>query len=728
MALGNHNNVEYQLYSDRQGWVTIPEPINYEEGNGNIYERDEESKGIMQVKSNQLELHGEAFPFLLKHNFMDGLDDVKIVRRSKDRNRLDERWRVDWEAYLDTGELQFDEKRNVVKTKFAQGGLANLIDTRKNEEYDLINTESVDGKNLRLLQTNRCLLPSRKIFLRSRFEAVDGYFIKSTNSNSNRNEFIPVPFNIDYNSDQDNLQSVVEFEMDEKTIGGTKFPGNGREGNILLQRSTTNKVLNLKGQIKFSLDGAQSLERIKIYIVRYGTGEDPRLPVKEYITLYNEARSKGQTVEYTFDNYELRVEKDESIAIVVGIFAQGKVHLTFEETELIVEEDSVFPPTSCRVVSAFNLFDRLLGQITGELGRFRSDLFTTGKLKDDLLTVGWWIRNFPDVINQGTDEERRIQFKTSFKQAFEAFEAQMPLCWFIEVENNKEYLRIEELNYAQQNNVTIRYGKTTFNVDGTTNFDYIEPQEVTRRILPENYYSSIEIGSNKGGDGYEEVFGLQSFSGKAQFETINKRKESPYVKLAEYSFGDVDIEIPRRKQYSDYPETDTKYDDVISVIKGKFLGRRYTVKQWEDIYEQVPLNVYDPDTAYNLELTPAQLLLNHGYNIMPGLIHRPGSSVRWISSNCNSSLITKKAGEDPLQEDGTIAHTRFGNPRIRPRTVDFTLKVDQDVEDQINGFTNGIPNWYGLVAVKIEGAIEYFRIIKTDTNKEGTHKLVEASL
>jgi hypothetical protein len=79
-----------------------------------------------------------------------------------------------------------------------------------------------------------------------------------------------------------------------------------------------------------------------------------------------------------------------------------------------------------------------------------------------------------------------------------------------------------------------------------------------------------------------------------------------------------------------------------------------------------------------------------------------------------------------LREDSPIPHSRLDAPKIRPVSVDFDLEVSDELEELIVSDTDGIPNWFGTVAVDTGDGIEYFRLVKVDTNKEGKHKLVEA--
>ena len=94
-------------------------------------------------------------------------------------------------------------------------------------------------------------------------------------------------------------------------------------------------------------------------------------------------------------------------------------------------------------------------------------------------------------------------------------------------------------------------------------------------------------------------------------------------------------------------------------------------------------------------------------------------------------MITKpKDRTFEIQEDGLINHSWLRNPTIIPEQDSFTLEVTLEIERQITGTTlidgEEVPNWFGLIAYKKNGRISYGRLAKVDTNKEGSHEIIQA--
>ena len=716
MGLGRSNYVEYTLISKSQGKVNIPEPINFDEGNGNIYERDKDSKGFLKTKSNSLEYHGAAYDFLTRQFVTRGVaEDVIQQKRVKSDDRLDERWKTVSRIYLDLGSATFDDKRRTVKTKTVQGGLYKMLDSSLDDEIDIVPNFSLEGKSIPSLRTENISLTGREIFLRSVLSVEDGVQISAVVSGTEGLIARSIPFKVDINSDQDNITAPIGDQLSAANGNYANLSAD-KSGNCFFTASETDKVIVLNGNVKVTLiDGDFGIMSMDLVI--YEGGSD---------LLYNESRrvnlvppkspTLGTTMEYSFDDFEIVVKKGDSIAIGLLSDTDDGIRYQVSDTYLTITEDSFYKATNCRSITEFNLIERLLAKLTGQENLLKSDYL---EKSNRLLTQGFWIRGFPDVIAEGSDEERKIQFTVSLKSIFEHLEAMEPIAWWTEWEGNREVLRIEPLKYTQQNFVGIRYGEIA------DKFRYIKASNVKRTNLSDNFYSKVEIGSSIGGDGYEEVFGLQSVCGKASFKTINPTT-SVYQRLSPFRLGDVDVEIPRRKQFEDFPETDTQYDSDIMVLSCKKVNGRYYLKSWSDDYVERPTNIYRPDSAFNLDLTPARLLLKHSFTINIGLYHYPVESLRFLSSNCNSSFTSKKANEEALREDANIPHSRLEKPGIRPKSVDFNLPVDLRLESQITGYNGSVPNWFGLVAVQTDFGIEYMRLVKVDTNKEGTHKLVEA--
>ncbi|HET8736443.1 MAG TPA: hypothetical protein VFM69_07580, partial [Pricia sp.] len=99
----------------------------------------------------------------------------------------------------------------------------------------------------------------------------------------------------------------------------------------------------------------------------------------------------------------------------------------------------------------------------------------------------------------------------------------------------------------------------------------------------------------------------------------------------------------------------------------------------------------------------------------------------WISSNCNSDLITKEAGKNELAENGFVTNKDLGVPFIDGRLLKFDGKVYQSMIDEIEGYNmidgERIPNWFGLFEVMVQGRLMYGRLSSSNIKGEGKHEI-----
>ena len=180
------------------------------------------------------------------------------------------------------------------------------------------------------------------------------------------------------------------------------------------------------------------------------------------------------------------------------------------------------------------LGERLVARITGQTDAFYSSTMESeGIWESHLVTQGFWARNFPDIIQEGTDEERKIQFSTSLDDFLAHLYAIRPIAWWVETVGNKERMRVELLTYTQQNFIGIKYADVFEDEYGKKTTNYIQPSsKIKRKTLKDNFYKTIILGSDLGGDNYEEVSGLQSISGRASWSTVNNKSEAEYEYLS----------------------------------------------------------------------------------------------------------------------------------------------------------------------------------------------------
>lgn len=721
------NDTEYYLSSKSRARTRIPEPINHDEGNRNIYERDKDSKGFLTTKTNDLEFTGEGAEFLINQFYTKGVaEDVLMEREIKSDDRVDERWRSTIPVYLGMKELEYTEKvggSNVAKTKAVEGGLKKLIDARKDDEIDLKTTVDSFGNTIPTLQTENILLESRQIFLRSVLSVEDGTEIGVLNSGDNLNARA-IPFQVDINSDRSNIDNALGDKL-AAVSGNYANLGLDVFGNCFLTDSDTDKKLTINGKVKVTLIDGGSFGTMKMDLNIYSDGRDFIYDSDRSIPLVAaKPVTLGNTMEFTFNDFEVDLIKGDSLAVAM-LSTENGIRYEVSETEITITEDSLFPATNCKCLTYKQVINRLLHIITGTDNLLVSDLLTTGELSTDLLTNGFYIREFPDIINEGTDEERKIQFNVSLQQVFDHIEALLPKAWWVENVGNQEKLFLEPYSYTQRNEVTIKFGEE----DSSGRTVYVEASDIKRKAEGKLFFGKVELGSEKGGDDYEEVEGLRSINGKATYATINKNSEEVYSKLSPFRLGDIDIELPRRKPYSLYPEEDTRYDSDIMCIRAKKIGNQYYLKRWQDTFSQVPTGLYRPDSAYNLDITPAQLLVySHSSNIATAVYHYPNEKIIFSSSNCNSAYSSKRIGQDLIKEDEPISNSRLDVPTIKPVTIECTAQITQAIEDKITGKTDGVYNWFGRMALKTGTEIEYVRLMKADPNKEGKLKVIESYL
>ncbi len=743
--LDNSNFVEYRLSSVSFGEKVIQEPINFDEGNQNIYQRDGESKGFLTKKSNTLEFHNDGYEFLLKQVGSRGIaEDVVMTKWIKDETRLDQRWRIATVNYLDLTTLEFDQSKTgkgIAKCNADVGGLKKIIDSKLNDKIDLTLTTGSDLITLPPLETKQCDLPGRRIFLRSRIEASEGQqFVVPPSPGATARA---IPLDVPVSSDE-NVSPVFVYSVLSTSNNNWTSLAQGNEASLFYLLADRERFLTFNGRVELvvSPDNNNILigsNKNELALVKYFNEEGGNeFTYKTHYPLANGTIATGsgdigKSFSFEFNDYPVEVLPGESLAL--GILCTNGYPILFDVVDTYIEitEDSSFPASVTRALTYKQIINRLLYHITGSDNLLVSELLTegeTGGLHEDLVASGFWIRQFPDIVKEGTDEERRIQYQTSLEEVFKHINVKEPMAWWVEEIGNQEYLRVESLKYTQQNFLGVQFANTGRDLaTGTETLIYTEASDVIRTVLKDNFYSTIEIGSNKGGDGYEEVAGLLSIGGKSTFSTINKNSSSQYKALSPYRLSDIDVELPRRKPYQLYEDTDTRYDSDLIVLDCKInAAGNYELKKWQDVYESAPTGIYDPDSAYNLEHTPARFILKHGFIINSGLYQYPAKSLIFESGNGNSRFASKKVGEQILREDGSIPHSMLEPPRIKPFLVKCTVQVTQEIEDSILGKQNGIDNWFGLTAVKIRDQIVYFRLIKTDANKEGKHELVEANI
>jgi hypothetical protein len=444
----------------------------------------------------------------------------------------------------------------------------------------------------------------------------------------------------------------------------------------------------------------------------------------------------GQLVQTTH-NEDIVLNSGDSLAVVFrtemvfgGDPFQAKgfmnTYVDVLKSQLIVQDNTRYEDliTESKCIKPLVFFDRLVAKITGKSGLVKSSIFeqkpdgSDGDYEFMVLDNGLWARGFPDVYQDSSEEDQRIQLTSSFKEAFESFNYLEPLCWFTEIVGSTEYIRIEKATYTQQNFIGIKLG----------NVDKIEYEGSAV-----DYFSKVEIG-HKNTLEYEGLNGLDETNGKSEFSTfITNNKPSIYTATSTFRPDPTAYELTRRFLFTLYPKEDTKRDNDIFIHDAKVLTSGViTHKVWQDRFDTKPIGIYDADSSWNLWLSPMnRLYYGHSYSVQRGLYHYPNKKITFNSSNSNQNLVTQNNGI-VLSESGSLTISSLPLARVEATKINFTFKMTQTIDNMFKGQTdvNGknVLNYFGLIEYIERGIKKYGRLVKLESSEEANITLIKARL
>jgi hypothetical protein len=754
------DRVYYELQNSNVGNLPVPSDdiIGWNEDDKE-YARNDDYEGIFAKFSNALRFKGAAKDWI--NNAIYQLDINAKLRLVK--NALDNQmqWQRSYEGFLSVRTWEY--KDNVVSMKFESGGLENTLKTRRKDKVELERTETFTGKAIPELELKQLNLPGRRIFLNTTFKTDnvnnEAKATVQSNDGDEVHKTVGIPLQI-LGSSHDLSNSVI------MNTTGNEFGGSTGMMFYALNDRTRLMDINLDFDFDAYFQQYENVQwcRYQVCLTIYENGAN--YDIKERRVIY-ELRSSGEGVTSNLVNggtslnnlpsnhdfaypsftipiagsYNTQIEllEGESLALEcylnadlyvdnnagVRCFAQNIV------SNLKIEEDSYYEPTLTNGILAYELLERLVEIMTGDKSNFKSDYYgrvdrgypVDGPGAYTFFAHGHWIRQFT------SEDELYKPFATSFLDAFESLEVLHNVGLGIERIGFKERIIVEDSKYFNNNNVTIRLGKE---VNGV--FEYLQVKNVERKVAEDYYYSSITIGSDKGGD-YEEIMGLQETNTQANFTTIIEGATNEYKKTAKYRWDPYGEEIIRRRNKITAPTTDQSGDLDIWAhdVKPSATGI-FELKTWQDVLEVEPIGMFDPDSSYNFLWSPVQLLLKHGYKLRAGLNKYPLDSIIFGSSTGKSQVTIQAIGQPAYAENGNVPNIDLEPARDVPREVKFEFKVDRELIKKIEGYTilpNGqkIPNIYGKIEFMNEfGELEKGKIISLKPNGKGQFTLIQSAI
>lgn len=738
------NRVRYTLQSTGFNSITIPEPIGWK-SDEKEFSRNKKYHGVFTKFSNNLKFIHSAAEFIDFIRSVKGIEaEIRMIRDEKHPST--DKWVRTYDGYLDMSTYKKEEGK--VSLKFNASGLEKALKNRESEKVEIERTETIDGEPIDELQTNILHLDGRRVFLKSVFDITnaENTATMSTETIGNtRGQTVGIPLHV-LNKSHEEVQNVIP----NTRIGDNNhaITANGTTANMFFAVSQRNRTLNIKFDLDF--DCKITYDDINFYnfyvvLTIYKNGNNYNVKENNVLLHFNNDSHGHNSTKSYYVSYDETIDilEGESVALQFHHSMDGKnFHSAHFDSNcfnivcpLTIEENSYFEPSNTKVIMAHELAERLILINTNRndafyseaLGRtdigYESDGVNSGAFTG--FAHGHWVRGFdklplPEPETSSTPEvvNKYKAFTTSFKDFMQNQSVTWNLGMGIEKIGFKEIVRIEKLEHFYNNNVTIKLPN--------------QVKKVKRSEANKNYYSSIEVGFSKGGE-YEEAMGLDEYNAQSTFTTFISSLKQVYKIISKYRFDSYGVEFARRTPKTNNNTEDTRYDTNIFGfdVKRRF-SDDYSLRKWQDDFAQQPTGVFSPETAFNLRMSPLNMLFRHGWKISAGLTKYLTKYIRYSSSTANSALTTQLIGQNEYTENGNVINSELERARFVPEWIEFEHVVDFNIMQQVEGTTviagKKIYNFYGLVEFTNENNnIEKGYLFSLKPNGSGKWKLLKAN-
>lgn len=609
-----------------------------------------------------------------------------------------------------TGTHDFSEykaNKTEVKVPFKSGGLNALLKSQLREKFEIERLESIKGDVIDEVEKKLVALTSRKIFLISQFNVKESNNeVKSSvesNAGGTRGETVGIPVQ-PFSKSHEQAQFVIPNSNGSESKGISTM--------MFFLDADRQRALNLNLSVSFDAFVQQhenvQWARYKICLTTYQNGSN--FDLKDRIVLSDLSDNSEYPNQLFGDDYDyplpqftvpmsasydgtIVLEQGESLALEcflksdmyvdnnagVRVYAQNIV------SSLVIEEDSFFDDSQTEAVLFKDIGEKLMQIITGDKNRYYSEYFTNGDFSKLALTLGFWIRKFYyEIVIEDDIETSKYAMELSLDNFLNTSNVLCNTGYSIEIMNGVETLIHENLEYFFQDAIAIDLPNQV------TDLEYKSAKEFCN--------SSTLFGYKKGGE-YDEAMGLDEYNVRSGFTLPITRVDTTYKKESDARGDAYAQEFARRKPKENYPTTDTAYDKDLHLLDLKDgLGLALEERVWQDDFEEAPKNVYSPETATNLRLTPSQIEKRHQWFYGNCLFKQQDEKVRYANGDGNKSLITKEIGGTARGEKDNLDISALAKPKFIPLWAEFEHPVDYYVNEQLNGKTNvngrDIPNVY----------------------------------
>jgi len=716
-----YNEVQYILRNPQLGRIVLNyEPINWDDSKReNI--RSQDNWGVFTKLSEENEFVKDGYNFIKNIKETQGTEATCTINRQI-RPYYDGNWQTDYFGYLDF--KTYSESNERLKIKIKTGGLQSLIENQWDEEFELERETDINGNDIEPIGEPGDDNPvnykamnwsGRRILTRSKLSDDENYIINFEPSFVQEAHKV-LPLQIDYTKfDRAYAQNFPQ----------TKDGNDNFELGMFFYRAknTTDVEINIDCNMKvdFYNDTSQdtpelSFFTISLYKMKINNDDVSNISFVETIDVFfapNPAYNGGLTpdddlIQGNTFNYQYQgvvsLESDEVLSLTGTCFF-AELNFTEVDNKVLINENTYFDPTfHLKALKPIDYFRRLTEIITGNIQNFKSDWFEDENndevMANGIMMTGMHLRNNPDAVH-----------KASLKKVF-SLSAFKKLGWGIETINGREVLRVEPIEYF---------------LDKTNKIDIGKVDELTQKVEPKYLYKSLGFGNPDAGQ-YEQSIGNTEYNTFNTYFTPLKTAENKYNAETEIRHDLVAAEIERRKQWNETVDEDEEFDDdifIFDVKKENYNGNLntdyiYQPRSWEDDFAQEPEQIYDPESAGNLRLTPFRCLIRHSNFFTSGMEYYQNQKVGYKSTQGQADVII-----DGLNEKGEKTINELANPFFTAEMYEFEKPLTFGIKNILNSKTNNKSNLYFIVKFVYRNEVKEGFLINVTENNNSKWKLLK---
>lgn len=615
-----------------------------------------------------------------------------------------DKFKIAYVFELDLSTYKYEE--NFVSCDINEASFTSKLKNRDDIKVNLSKQESIDGVALPFNATKpiylhqRAILQTSTLVLNEGTKRVDDY---DSPIDSRKGFSLPI------NKGAADLQNITDQTQPQQDTVGSIF-WNPLEDAV----PGTLRTVRITGSISAYVDSGVTDTQDKLWqiaIRRFPDNTFTSITSDTILWQWQGQLENAPPIDFTFDASLFNVTTEEVLSLVFTENTQsfaGGFQVVFTGIDCLIEVLDNFDSTIAQGYLLHEAAQRITEVITDAPGAFKSNLLgrtdlgynEDGRASLQSLHSGKQIRQFPSTHPS-----------LSLKDFFHSINCMHNIGIGIEYnELGQPYLVLEEKQHFFSGQVI-----------GTLH----QVSKLEKDVAREWIYNDIRIGYNK--SEYEEVQGLEEYNNKFDWATYIGKIKNELSLVSKIRADGYGIEFARRKSYFNFPTEDTKYDnDNFTVVVRKAGLRLESAKDEEyDIVE----NIFSPETAYNLDLSPGRMLRRHGNVIRAGLEKQITKPIKFQFAEQKSNMVSQRTGEASIDENADIDASTLDTGLWIPELYSFDSELDAQLLKTI------MRNPYGIIkfsAATKEGTERYYYgwiidVEGNDDTNEATWKLLRVN-